>query len=148
MNASEGAGRPSGESHSRKAFLRDAAVFHGKLFLDGLCDVILFPTALVAVAADLIRRDEPLGRHFYDVVHLGKQSEQWINLYEVADRLPAPDSPRRNIDAPNLDQMVDDLETKLKNVYDKGEISAAARQAIDQAMEATRRAIRNSTDRG
>jgi hypothetical protein len=147
MNPQENGSSGSNESHSRQVFLRDAALFHGKLFVDGIRDLILFPAALVAVGVDLIKRGEPAGRYFYDVVHFGKQTEQWINLFEVVDTAPDTDSPRPSIGAPSIDQLIDDLETKLKAGYDKGEISATAKRAIDQILAATKRAIRNSTRR-
>lgn len=136
------------ESDLRKVFLRDAAVFHGKLLLDGLRDVILFPASLVAALVDVIKRDEAPGRHFYDVVHFGKQTEQWIDLFEAVNRAPEPEKPRPTINGPSLDDLVGDLEKKLKSGYEKGEVSASARQTIEELIEAVKRAMRNSTDRG
>jgi len=132
------------EQDPRKTFLRDAVIFHGKLLLDGLRDFILFPVTLVAALVDLVQRKDPPGRHFYDVVHFGRETEHWINLFEAADRAPPSEHPRPNIDGPNLDDFVDDIETKVKDRYEKGELSAAARETVEQIMKAARKAI----DRG
>jgi hypothetical protein len=148
MNESENTGGTIPDNDPRRVFLRDAAVFHGKLLLDGLRDVILFPVALVTAVVDAVRRDEPPGRHFYDVVHFGKETERWINLFEAVDRAPETGQPRPHIEGPSLDEFVDDLERKFKAGHDKGEISAPAKQAIDQILEAAKKAFSNSKGNG
>jgi hypothetical protein len=140
-------GAPSAEEDPRRVFLRDATVFHGKLLLDGLRDVILFPVALVTAVIDLIRRDNPPGRHFYDVVHFGKQTEQWIDLFEAVNRAPETDRPRATIDGPSLDDLLNDLEGKLRSGEEKGEISASLMRAMEQLREAAKQAINDSQRR-
>ena len=81
MTNLENTASPSPEFNVRGRFLRDALVFQGKLALDGLRDLILLPVALAATGIDLIKRKEAPGGRFYDVVHFGKQTEQWINLF-------------------------------------------------------------------
>ena len=135
----------SPELDVRKRFLRDAVVFPAKLLVDGLRDLILLPAALVASGIDLIKREEVPGRHFYDVVHFGRQTEQWINLFEAADRAPEADQPRPEIDAPSLDEFVDQFEQKLKAKHETGDLSTSAKQVVDQILDAARRAMTNST---
>ena len=132
------------EHDPRRIFIRDAVIFHGKLLLDGLRDFILFPVTLVAALVDLVQRKDPPGRHFYDAVHFGRETEKWIDLFEAASRAPPSEQPRPNMDGPSLDDFVDDIETKVRERYEKGELSAAARDAVEQIMEAARKAV----DRG
>jgi hypothetical protein len=141
MTNPENAASPSLELDVRTKFLRDAVVFQGKLVVDGLLDVILFPVAAIAIGIDLIKRDEPPGRHFYDVVHFGRQTEQWINLFEAADRAPETDQPRPKIDAPSLDEFVNKFEQKLKAEHEKGDISASAKQAFEQMLDAVKKVM-------
>ncbi len=129
------------ELDARQKFIRDAVVFQGKLIVDGLRDIILFPVALVAAGIDLIKREETPGRRFYDVVHFGQQTEQWIDLFEAAARAPEPDRPRAEIEAPSLDELADQLERKLRGERTNGDISAAAKEAIERILEAAQNAI-------
>lgn len=130
--------RPSAESGPRNRLLRDAAVFQGKLILDGLRDVVLFPAALIAVAVDFFKKDEPVGKRFYDVLHFGQQTEHWIDLFEAVERAPETEAPRPTIDVPSLDDFIDELERKLKAEYEKGDVAASAREAVDRAIDAVR----------
>lgn len=136
--ATEDAAKPSADSAARNRLLRDAVVFQGKLILDGLRDVVLFPAALIAAGIDFFKKDEPVGKRFYDVLHFGQQTEDWIDLFEAVERAPETGTPRPTIDAPSLDDFIDDFERKLKAEYEKGDITASAREAVDRAIDAVR----------
>ena len=71
---------------SRWELVRDALIFQGKLFVDGLREAAMIPLSLVAVVMDVLGIGGRAGRNFYDVVLLGRQTEQWINLFSAADR--------------------------------------------------------------
>jgi len=130
-----------------RAFLRDAIVFHGKLLLDGVRDFVLFPVSVVAALVDLVKRDEPVGARFYGVIHFARETEQWIDLFEAADRTPATDRPRPNISGPSLDEFVDEFETKLRDQYESGELSESARQKVEQLLAAAKNALDGSRKR-
>ena len=144
MTDIEETANPSPELDFRGQYLRDAVVFQGKLLVDGVRDFMLMPIALVATGVDLIKREVPPGRRFYDIVHFGKQTELWIDLFEAADRAPETDEPRPKIDAPSLDEIIDRFEQKLKAEYEKGDISASARQTIDEIVAAAKKAMKDS----
>ena len=145
MNESENTIEPAPDL--RRVFLRDAVVFQGKLLLDGLRDVILFPVALIATAVDFVKRDDPPGRHFYDVVHFGKETEQWIDLFEAVERAPETSRRRPNIKGPSLDDFIDDVEGKLKTGHERGELSAAAKRVVEQILETAKKAFDDSAGR-
>lgn len=132
------AAKPPADSGARSRLLRDAVVFQGKLILDGLRDVVLFPAALIAAGVDLVKKDEPVGKRFYDVLHFGSQTEHWIDLFEAIERAPETQTPRPTIDAPSLDDFIDKLERKLKVEYETGDVAASAREAVDRAIDAVR----------
>ena len=132
---------PSPETDARNAFLRDAALFHGKLALDGLRDLLLFPATLIAASVDVFTRSKPVGRYFYDVLHFGKETERWIDLFSAVDRAPATERPRPNLGAPSLDELVGQFERKLKAEHESGELSEAAKRALERLREAARRAM-------
>ena len=114
-------------------------MFQGKLAIDGLRDLALMPAALVAALLDFVSHTDPPGRRFYEVVHFGKQTEQWINLFGSVD-LDAGTYHRRDIDIPSIDEFVDDLEQKIKAERERGELSASAKQAFERMIEAARKA--------
>lgn len=126
------------DASARSRLLRDAAMFQGKLVLDGLRDVVLFPVALVAAGVDLLKKEGPTGKHFYSVLHFGKETERWIDLFEAVERAPRTDAPRPTLDGSSLDRFVDDLERKLKAEYERGDLSASAREAVERAIDAVR----------
>lgn len=134
-------------TNQRNGFLRDAVVFQGKLLFDGLRDLVLMPVALIATVADVISREEPHGRRFYDVVHFGKQTENWINLFGAAERAPETDTPRPTMDGPSLDDFVDEFEQKLRSEHEKGDLSASAKEAFERIAEAARNAAAHSRGR-
>jgi hypothetical protein len=148
MNESTDSAETNRTQSPRNGFLRDAAVFHAKLLLDGLRDVVLFPVSLVTVLVDLVRRDDPPGHRFYDVLHFARETEQWIDLFEAADRAPETAVPRPNIEGPSLDDFIDDISQKLKDGHEKGELSASAKQTFEQILAAARKAMDRSTGRG
>jgi hypothetical protein len=69
------------EDSPRWRAIRDVAVFHLKLFVGGvLATLILSPLSLVAGALDLLTGSRER-RSLDAVLRLGKQLEQWVNLY-------------------------------------------------------------------
>jgi len=130
---------------TRQAFLRDVGMFHGKLLLFGICDLLLFPAALIAVALDFVKgRGEPDGRHFYSVVNAGKAADRYIDLFAASDRAPATVYWRPSADTATIDGLAVELEAKLKTAYDSGELSTAAQQAVERVIAAARRIADNS----
>ncbi|MFQ5691134.1 MAG: hypothetical protein ACE5HQ_12790 [Gemmatimonadota bacterium] len=118
---------------SRWELVRDALVFQGKLFLDGVRDLVLGPLSLIAAVLDLLGVGRTAGRHFYDVVLLGRKTEDWINLFGSADALlPTElrdDSPR------GLDVLVARLERLVMQEYERGGITASAKRVVDRALD-------------
>lgn len=136
---------PSPQVNTRWTFLRDAVVFQGKLLLDGFRDLFLMPVALVASVVDLVSSADPPGRRFYEIVHFGRQTEQWINLFEAAGRAPDSDERRLDIDLPSIDEVVDQFEQRIRAEGENGDISASAKQAIDRIVAAAKKAANNSS---
>lgn len=137
---------PSPIVYTRWTFLRDAALFQGKLLIDGFRDVLLMPAAFFAAVIDVITRADPPGYRFYEVVHFGRQTEDWIGLFEAAERAPKSVQPRRGIDLPSIDDFVVEVEQKIRAEHQKGDISASAKQAFDRVLEAARNAAARATE--
>ena len=72
---------PSRPSLPRGVILRDVIIFHVKLWLDGLKDVVLAPVSVGAAVFDLIFGPSSRGYRFYRVLHVGERIDLWLNLY-------------------------------------------------------------------
>jgi hypothetical protein len=65
---------------SRGALVRDLLIFHVKLWLDGLKDIVLAPVSLGAAGVDFVFRT----RMFYRVLRAGERFDLWLNLFRAA----------------------------------------------------------------
>lgn len=106
---------------TRRKLVRDAVVFQFKLFVDGLRDLLLSPVSIIMAIIDVFTG----GDRFYRLLALGRQSEEWINLFETHQHA-------------GLDTAVSQIEEVVRNEYREGKISASARDAIRRAMAAAR----------
>ncbi len=118
---------------SRWELVRELIVFQGKLFVDGVRDLVLAPISIVAAIMDLLGIGRRAGRTFYDVILLGRETEHWINLFGAADRLlpgSAEGSPPSG-----LDGLVRRMEDVVAEEYRRGGITASAKDAVDRALD-------------
>ena len=122
---------------TRWELIRDVAVFQLKVGVDALRDITLVPVSLVAGVIDLISGGERPGRLFYDVMDVGRRSETWINLFGEHTRNDegltegAPEAP-----SPTVDTVVARLEGLIVEQFERGGVTAAAKDAIDRSLDA------------
>ncbi|MEQ8267345.1 MAG: hypothetical protein RH982_09115 [Parvibaculum sp.] len=126
---------------TRWVLLRDVAVFQGKLVLDSVKDILLSPVSLGAALFSLFNREEETGRQFYDVLHAARRFEDWINKYGDADRVPPPGFAVKQ-EGESIDTMVNRLEELVKRQYERGGLTASAKDAIDRALDAVHQKLR------
>jgi hypothetical protein len=124
---------PARVSGSRWELVRDALVFQGKLFVDGLRDAAMIPLSIIAVVMDVLGIGSRAGRNFYDVVLFGRQTERWIDLFSAADRL-LPESTEDRSPA-GLDALVARMEDIVVDEYRRGGITTSAKDAVDRALD-------------
>lgn len=74
---------PGDEVPSRRALLRDVIIFQGKLWMDGLKDLVLAPLSVGAAVVDVMSGRPVL---FYAVLRAGERFDRWLNLFSAADR--------------------------------------------------------------
>ncbi len=116
---------------TRWELLRDIFTFQVKLAIDGLRDLLLSPLSLMAgLIGGLLLGDRKM---FYRLVHMGRRSERWINLFGAADRMPNAD-PTETDSAPPPDSSAPQR--------DAGSAEADGRQ---KQLPAVRGAPRSST---
>jgi len=118
----------------RWALIRDVAVFQVKLIVDGLRDLVLVPVSLVAGFISLLKGGAGPGPEFYDLLRFGRRSERWINLFGAANQVHGPESQDDQFPADDMDEIVSRLESFVVDEYNKGGVTAQAKQRLDQAL--------------
>lgn len=130
---------PAREVPDRWEFLRDVLVFQLKLFLDAVRDLLLSPVSIIAGVIDLISGDEPPGRYFYRLLAFGGRTETWINLFGIRGRAEAPGGD----ESATIDALVAQVEHLVVDQYERGGVTASAKQAIDRSLDAISRKAGN-----
>lgn len=112
---------PAGTPHAggRWKLIRDAVSFQLKLLVDGLRDVVFAPASMFLAFLDLLTG----GDRFYRLLHLGRRSEQWINLFG-----------RYSGRGRGMDEAVEKVEALIADQYQKGGITASAKNTVDKAL--------------
>lgn len=124
----------------RWTLIRDLFVFQAKLLVDGLRDLLLVPAALVAGIWSLVAgdKDRP-GPQFYRLIGLGKQSERWIDLFKAYENAPEEVRREQEFAVSNMDELVDRFESFVVDEYERGGVTAQAKERIDKALDAIQR---------
>lgn len=128
----------------RGQLFRDILVFQAKLVADGLRDLLLVPASLIAGAISLLRGGEQPGKEFYDLLKHGRRSERWINLFGVLKERGL-DVGDRHGGVENIDQIADRVEAFIVHEYNKGEVSAKARDRLNRALDALQKRSRKNS---
>jgi hypothetical protein len=121
--------------------VRESLVFQVKLVVDGLRDFMLVPIALVATLVGLLRGGEDPAREFRRVLDLGRQSEQWINLFGQHE--PIQEAGR----AGSIDLLLTHAEQVLREQARAGGVSEGASRAIAAALQKAHSSVRDDEQR-
>ena len=120
--------------------VRDIGVLQVKLIIDGLRDLLLVPASLVAGIVSLAKTQNGVpGPEFYKLVNIGKQSEQWINLFGAVDNAPPEVAVPMPFGDGDIDELVSRVETFVVDEYRRGGVTAQAKARIDKALAAMQR---------
>lgn len=120
--------------------IRDVAVLQVKLIVDGLRDLLLVPASLIAGVISIAKvKDGVPGTEFYELVGVGKRSEQWINLFGALKNAPPGVVPDEVSGDTDIDDIVSRVEAFVVDEYRRGGVTAQARDSVQQAMEKMRR---------
>ncbi len=114
----------------RVTLVRNTVVFQLKLMADGFRDLVLLPVSLIATIVGLLRGGDEPEREFNQVINVGRDSEQWINLFGNHD------VPENNNPAASIDALFTKVEDTLKKQYLAAGTSAKAQAEIDKALQA------------
>ena len=114
----------------RSTLIRNTVVFQLKLMADGLRDLVLLPVSLVATVIGLLRGGDEPEREFLQVIEIGRESEQWINLFGNHD---AGDNSHAMA---SIDSLFTKVEETLKQQYKAAGTSESAQAEINEALQA------------
>ena len=132
---------------SRTTLARDIVVLQAKLLVDGLRDLILVPASLIVGVISLLSfdKDRP-GAEFYRLLHAGKQSEHWINLFGALRNAPPDLEDVKGFPDADMDDIVGRLETYMVEEHRRGGMTAQAKDRLDKALDTIKR--RGNRDKG
>jgi hypothetical protein len=124
----------------RWTMLRDLAVLQVKLIVDGLRDLILVPASLIAGIISLMSSsDGKPGPQFYHLLGLGKQTEQWIDLFGAYRNAPQDLEHLEPFPDARMDDIVSRIETFVIDEHARGGMTAQAKERFDKALDAIQR---------
>lgn len=130
------------KSGRRSALVRESLIFQVKLMADGLRDLILVPVSLIATLAGLLRGGASPDREFRQVLDLGRQTEQWINLFGHHEPM------EQGGQAASLDILLARAEQVLREQAQEGGLTENATRTLERAIRAAQRnASRNTAQR-
>jgi len=118
------------KTSKRATLVRNTFVFQLKLMADGFRDLVLLPVSLIATLIGLLRGGDEPEREFNQVLQVGRETEQWINLFgnhEISENTNAIAS---------IDALFTKVEETLKQQYKATGTSAQEQAEIDQALHA------------
>ena len=125
---------------TRITLARDIIVLQAKLVVDGLRDLILVPTSLIVGLISLLSSENGRpGTDFYRLLHLGKRSERWINLFGALRNAPSDMEEIMGFPDADMDEIVGRLETYMVEDYQRGGMTAQAKSRLDKAFETIKR---------
>jgi len=130
----------------RWTLIRDVAVFQVKLLFDGLRDVLLVPVSLIAGLISVFKSGDQPGPEFYDLLKFGRRSERWINLFGAAGHYHGPAADDEDLLGEDIDDLVSRVETFVIDEYQKGGVTAQAKDRLDGAINALQR-LRRGQDK-
>jgi hypothetical protein len=123
------------DEQDRWTLLRDIAVLQVKLIVDGARDVVLVPVSIIAGIVSLAKSNFAADNEFYELLRLGKKSENWINLFGAAE---PPQSGERDFvksSDNDIDALVSRVESFVVDEYRKGGVTKQAKERLDRAID-------------
>ncbi len=129
----------------RWTLLRDLGVFQVKLVADGLRDLILVPTSLIAGIVSLVKGENGKpGPQFYHLLGFGQQTERWINLFGAVENSPEKLDQPTPFGESDIDDLMDKFESFVVDEFKRGGLTTQAKERLHAALEAIQRKNRDS----
>ncbi len=132
-----------GPTALRWALIRDLTVFTAKASLEALRDLALIPAALFAGIAGLLLSPRKPDRFFQEILEVGDRFDDFVDLFgrEARRRRQAGALGKSDPEELNADDVFDRLESLLVEEYNRGGVTAQAKEAIDRGLDAVQDAL-------
>ncbi len=130
----------------RWTLIRDIGLLQIKLIVDGLRDLILVPASLIAGIISIFSPGKEHGSAFYRLVCMGKQTEQWINLFGAYENAPQSLKEEYALQERGIDDLVNKVETYVIDEYKKGGVTRQAKDHLDRALSELQRNLKRGPD--
>lgn len=130
----------------RWSLIRDLTVFVAKASLEALRDLALIPAALVAGVAGLLLSPSRPDRYFQEILELGDRFDDFVDLFgREARRQREPGQlGRPSDDEIRADDVFDRVENLLVDEFNRGGVTAQAKEAIDRGLDALQEVFSDS----
>ena len=126
------------DTSKRGTLVRNTIVFQLKLMADGFRDLVLIPVSFIAAIIGLLRGGDEPEREFNQVIEIGRESEQWINLFGNHD------VPENSNMGTSIDVVFAKVEEALKQQYKTDGTSKNTQAEIDETLQAAHDQARKS----
>ena len=127
--------------------LRDLAVLQVKLIVDGFRDIVLLPASIIAALISFSRTEDGTpGPQFYNLLAVGKESENWINLFGALKNADHRVDEANAFGNADMDDIVSKVENFVVDEYKRGGVTAQAKSRIDEALKKMQRKKRTDPE--
>ena len=120
------------QTSKRGELVRNAIVFQLKLMADGIRDLVLLPVSVIAAIIGFLRGGDDPERELNQVIDLGRETEEWINLFGNHEAREDTHS------MASIDALFTKVEDVLKKQYKADGTSERNQQEIDEALQTAR----------
>lgn len=142
-SSNSGHSESDSESSKRNQLIRRVVTFQLKLMADGLRDLVLFPVSLVAALIGIFRGGDEPDRELNQVMEYGRQTEEWIDLFEQRSGTEHDES-RKSHSLASIDAVFSKVEESLMQSYKSSDTSEDVQSEIDDALNEAHEKARKS----
>ena len=122
-------------SPDHRTLIRDVAVFQFKLIVEGLRDFVLVPVSLFAGILSLVTgRNGVPGSYFYELLGVGKQTENWIDLFGAMRNAPPDLAQHIHFPDGNMEDVLENIETFVRDEELRGGMTTQARERLETVL--------------
>jgi len=132
------------QASKRSRLIRRIVTLQLKLMVDGLRDLVLLPVSLVAALVGFVRGGDDPERELNQVMEYGRESEEWIDLFEhrAGEEYRAS---RTAHSLASIDAVFEKIEESLKQSYQSDDTSKDVQAEIDEALNAAHEKAREAS---
>lgn len=128
----------------RWRLMRDLMVFVTKASFEALRDIALVPAAVIAGIAGMLLSPTKPDRYFQRVLEVGDEFDEFVDLFGKEKRRKSGsrfDPPEEGESRLRADDIFERIERVMFDQYERGGMTAQAKEAIDHGLDAVQEAL-------